>query len=84
MTNFEKCHNDCQVADLYQFLRKVMEKHDWDINVAYRIVDEYDKLKPLADVDLDMLVALLSFPENSGRLLTSIIMPEKRGFRQRI
>lgn len=52
--------------------------------MAYRIVDEYDKLKPLADVDLDMLVALLSFPENSGRLLTSIIMPEKRGFQQRI
>ena len=39
VTNFEKCHNDCQVADLYQFLRKVMEKHDWNINVAYRLVD---------------------------------------------
>lgn len=69
VTNFEKCHNDCQVADLYQFLRKVMEKHDWDINVAYRIVDEYDKLKPLADVDLDMLVALLSFPEKFWKII---------------
>lgn len=69
VTNFEKCHNDCQVADLYQFLRKVMEKHDWDINIAYRIVDEYDKLKPLDDDDLDMLAAMLSFPEKFWKII---------------
>lgn len=69
VTNFEKCHNDCQVADLYQFLRKVMEKHDWDINAAYRLVDEYDRLKPLEDDDLDMLVTLLSFPEKFWKII---------------
>lgn len=69
VTNFEKCHNDCQVADLYQFLRKVMEKHDWDINIAYRLVDEYDKLKPLDDDDLDMLAAMLSFPEKFWKII---------------
>ena len=69
VTNFEKCHNDCQVADLYQFLRKVMEKHDWNINVAYRLVDEYDRLKPLEDDDIDMLVTLLSFPEKFWKII---------------
>ena len=69
VTNFEKCHNDCQVVDLYQFLRKVMEKHDWDINVAYRLVDEYDRCKPLDDTDIEMLVALLSFPEKFWKII---------------
>ena len=69
VTNFEKCHNDCQVVDLYQFLRKVMEKHDWDINVAYRLVDEYDRCKPLDDTDLELLVALLSFPEKFWKII---------------
>lgn len=36
-----------------------MEKHDWNINVAYRLVDEYDRLKPLEDDDIDMLVTLI-------------------------
>ena len=62
-------HLGVQIWDLYHFMRKIMEKHDWDINVAYRIVDEYDKLKPLADVDLDMLVALLSFPEKFWKII---------------
>ena len=64
----KKCHNDCQVADLYQFLRKVMEKHDWNINVAYRLVDEYDRLKPLEDDDIDMLCDIIELSrKNSGR-----------------
>lgn len=69
VTNFEKCHNDCQITDLYQFLRKVMEKHDWDVNVAYRLVDEYDRFKPLDDDDLDMLAVLLRFPEKFWKII---------------
>ena len=69
VTNFERCHNDCQIADLYQFLRKVMEKHDWNVDVAYRMVDEYDKLRPICDDDLDMLVALLRFPEKFWKII---------------
>lgn len=69
VTNFEKCHNDCQIVDLYQFLRKVMEKHDWDAGVAYRLVDEYDKLKPIEDADLCLLVTLLSFPEKFWKII---------------
>ena len=77
VTNFEKCHNDCQVVDLYQFLRKVMEKHDWDINVAYRLVDEYDRCKPLDDTDIEMLVALLSFPEKFWKIINQYINSNK-------
>ena len=46
-----------------------MEKHDWDINVAYRLVDEYDRCKPLDDTDIEMLVALLSFPEKFWKII---------------
>ena len=68
-TNFEKFRRDIQVEDLYYFLRKIMEKHDWNINVAYRLVDEYDRLKPLEDDDIDMLVTLLSFPEKFWKII---------------
>ena len=67
--NFEHVGRDLQAADLAYFLRKVMEKHDWNINVAYRLVDEYDRLKPLEDDDIDMLVTLLSFPEKFWKII---------------
>ena len=38
-------------------------------NVAYRLVDEYDRLKPLEDDDIDMLVTLLSFPEKFWKII---------------
>lgn len=69
VTNFERCHNNCQIIDLYQFLRKVLEKHNWDAGVAYRIVDEYDKLKPVEDDDLDMLMILMGFPEKFWKII---------------
>lgn len=37
--------------------------------MAYRLVDEYDRLKPLEDDDIDMLVTLLSFPEKFWKII---------------
>ena len=33
------------------------------------MVDEYDKLRPICDDDLDMLVALLRFPEKFWKII---------------
>lgn len=62
VTNFERCQNECQIVDLYQFLRKVLEKHNWDVGVAYALLDEYDRVRPLEDVELELLIVLLKFP----------------------
>lgn len=62
VTNFDKCKNECQICDLYQFMRKILEKYDWDIQLAYKLIDEYDKVKPIADTDLNLLAALFAFP----------------------
>ncbi len=36
ITNFDKCRIDCQICDLYQFMRKILEKYNWSIEVAYK------------------------------------------------
>lgn len=69
ISNFERCKTECQIVDLYQFLRKVLEKYNWDERVAYRLLDEYDKVKPIEDVDLDLLGTLLSFPEKFWKII---------------
>lgn len=69
VTNFDKYKNECQISDLYQFMRKILEKYDWDIQVAYKMMDEYDKVKPITDTDLEMLGALFAFPEKFWKVI---------------
>ena len=69
VTNFDKYKNECQISDLYQFMRKILEKYNWDIQIAYKMMDEYDKVKPISDADLDMLSALFAFPEKFWKVI---------------
>ena len=69
VTNFEKCRNECQISDLYQFMRKILEKYEWDIQTAYKMLDEYDKVKPVSDIDLELLGVLFSFPEKFWKII---------------
>ena len=69
VTNFDKCRNECQICDLYQFMRKILEKYDWDIQVAYKMLDEYDKVKAISEKDLELLSVLFSFPEKFWKLI---------------
>lgn len=29
-----------RISDLYQFMRKILEKYDWDIQTAYKMMEE--------------------------------------------
>lgn len=46
---------------------KILEKYDWDIQTAYKMMEEYDKIKPVSDTERALLAALFAFPENSGK-----------------
>ena len=63
VVNFDRYKNECQISDLYQFIRKVMEKYNWENSVFYRLLDEYDRICPLSDEEMGLLMVLLSYPE---------------------
>ena len=69
--NFEKMHYDYLMCDLYGIMRKLMEKYDWDIKLAYRFMTEYDKIRPLNENDLNLLGIMFSFPEKFWKLMNA-------------
>jgi spore coat protein I len=69
VTNFDHYRIECRVSDLYQFMRKIMEKYDWDIQLAYKMIDEYDKIRSISDEDLEVLKALFAFPEKFWKVM---------------
>lgn len=62
-TGFEFFHMDVQAADLYYFLRKVMEKHHWEEHLGAAMLQEYDRIRPLSEEEREYLSIRLAYPE---------------------
>ncbi len=69
VTNFGRCRNECRIIDLYQFMRKILEKYDWDIKLAYKLIDEYNIVRSISDNDVELLSALFAFPEKFWKII---------------
>lgn len=62
-TNFDKVSIGVQMFDLYCFIRKVMEKNNWNIEYGNLIIEEYDKIRTITKEELKILYVLLLYPE---------------------
>lgn len=67
-TNFTKCRCDVQAGDLYQFLRKILEKQDWNPRLGMAMVEEYDKVHRLDRAAREYLKIRLAYPEKFWKL----------------
>lgn len=62
-TNFDKVCIGVQMFDLYCFIRKVMEKNNWNVEYGNLIIEEYDKIRTISKEELKILYVLLLYPE---------------------
>ena len=63
MIEFNKLHFGLQIEDLYHFMRKAMEKHDWNITLGLSILDVYDRVLPMTEKERKRLYYLLLYTE---------------------
>lgn len=81
--NFEKLLPDLQVRDLYQFMRKILEKSDWDITLGMEMLKAYEDSRPLSDMERESLRIRLTYPEKFWKISNyyqssnKALMPEK-------
>lgn len=66
--NFDKAVFGIQVYDLYQYIRKVMEKNNWQYTIGARILDAYEKVRALSKREQKLLTVLLSYPEKFWKI----------------
>ncbi len=62
-TNFEHFRVDIQAQDLYYFLRKVMEKHQWNVHFGRQLLDAYQNVRPLDVREKEFIALCLAYPE---------------------
>lgn len=68
VVNFERFGLDVQVNDLYLFLRKILEKQNYDCRLGMRILQAYEKVRPLTDEEREYLSIRLQYPEKFWKL----------------
>ena len=67
--NFDHCCVDCRVIDLYQFMRKLLEKNSWDIKLGHTVLEAYDSVYPLGATDRAVLEVNFVYPEKFWKIV---------------
>lgn len=62
VTNFWHWNYDMQTADLCHFMRKILEKHNWDLHMGAGMLDTYCQVKALSREEVTDLRLRLSYP----------------------
>ncbi len=68
ITNFERFQVNIPGTDFYYFMRKVMEKKDWNHDLGRKMVEAYQSVRKLTDVELSYIGLRLLYPEKFWKI----------------
>lgn len=63
VVEFNRMHLGMQMEDLYHFMRKAMEKHDWNLSLGMAMLENYNRILPFGAADRACLYYLFLYPE---------------------
>ena len=69
LVNFEKCVRDDTVRDLYLFMRKLLEKNNWSLNIGDSLLEAYNAERTLSEKDYMKLYYRFAYPEKFWKIV---------------
>ena len=77
IVNFERAMEGPQIKDVYLFLRKVMEKHNWDITLGHKMLETYNEEKTISSEEYKCLKIMLEYPEKYWKVINHYLNSNK-------
>jgi len=68
LIDFDSMLQDLPLIDLWKLYRRVMKTFKWDFALGLGMLEAYESINPLSASELEVLLALLSFPQKFWRL----------------
>jgi CotS family spore coat protein len=65
--DFDYCAFELRVHDLARFMRKMLRRSHWDPELGHTILSQYHAVNPLSQDELEVLRAVLYFPQRYWR-----------------
>lgn len=69
MVNMTKISYAPQIQDVYDYLRKAMEKNNWDITLGKKLLEEYNKMRRISEEEYEALKLMFSYPEKFWKII---------------
>lgn len=76
-TNFDHFYAGIQVTDFYYFLRKSLEKNHWDVGLGNRMIENYNRIHPLSEEELEYIAVCIAYPEKFWKAANSYYRSSK-------
>lgn len=67
--NFDKACFSYGVTDLYLFMRKCLEKQDYDVTLGINMIKEYESVRALTALEKKILYVLFLYPEKFWKIV---------------
>lgn len=83
LVNFENFSYGWKMLDLANFLRKIMEKNDWDVNIGLELVRCYRDTAGFQPEEAEQLYGLLLFPEKFWKITNHYMNTRKSWISER-
>ncbi len=69
LVNYERAVIDIQLTDFYDFIRKVMEKYNWEKELGRNMFREYMNVKYISEQEKRLLKVMLMYPEKFWKIV---------------
>lgn len=66
--DFDYCCHELPVYDLASFVMKAVKRFYFDIDIALKIIEDYNSILPISQQDLRMMLSIFEFPQRFWRL----------------
>lgn len=83
VTGFDKLHYDLCVSDLTNFVRKILEKHNWNSGLGMDMIMAYNSVRELESWELKQLYLRLLYPEKYWKIVNHYYNARKTWVSQR-
>ena len=83
IVHFENIQYNWAMADLANFIRKMLEKNDWSDSLGIELISEYDGSRPLRVAEYRQLYGLLLFPEKFWKVTNHYMNSRKTWISER-
>lgn len=68
LLNFEQMTYDVMVQDLANFIRKILEKYNWNTGLGIEMITVYDNVRKLMPEELEQLYLRLAYPKKYWKI----------------
>lgn len=82
LIDFDTADYDSQLGDLWQMVTRILSEQNWSTQAYLRLLESYESIRPLNELEKRMLTTLLAFPNEFFREAIGLCM-RKPGYHYR-